>query len=152
VTGTPRRRPVDGRTTLAAIAVGGMAGALCRYAVGVAWPHPSGAFPWSTLVVNTSGCLLIGVLLVVVLEITQPHPLVRPFLGTGVLGGYTTFSTASVDVQQLMDAGHAALALTYLGATLGAALLATWSGMTAARLADRARRSVRPARHGRSGA
>jgi fluoride exporter len=102
-------------------------------------------------VVNTSGCLLIGILLVVVLEITQPHPLVRPFLGTGVLGGHTTFSTASVDVQQLIDAGHAALALTYLGATLGAALLATWSGMTAARLADRLRRPMRRPPHARSG-
>ena len=43
--------------------------------------------------VNTSGCLLIGVLMVLIVEARQGHRLVRPFLGVGVLGGYTTFST-----------------------------------------------------------
>ncbi|MEP6599861.1 MAG: CrcB family protein, partial [Actinomycetota bacterium] len=86
---------------LLAVSAGGLLGAEARYAVGEAWPHSGSQFPWSTVVVNASGSLLIGVLLVLLLELTSPHRLARPFLGTGVLGGYTTFSTFSVDVVTL---------------------------------------------------
>ena len=61
------------------------------------------------------------------------HPLTRPFLGTGVLGGYTTFSTAMVDTQHLWSAGAAATGLAYLFGTLAAALAAAWLGVLAAR-------------------
>jgi len=83
-----------------------------------------GQLPAATGVVNTGGCFLIGVLMVVITELTAAHPLVRPFLGVGVLGGYTTFSTATVEVQQLAQQGRAALALGYLLATVVAALVA----------------------------
>lgn len=82
---------------LAAVAVGGVVGAEARYGVSLAWPHAGGAFPWATLVTNVSGCLLIGVLMTVVGR-RPVHPLTRPLLGVGVLGGYTTFSTYTVDV------------------------------------------------------
>jgi CrcB protein len=118
---------------LGAIAMGGSLGALGRYAVGEALPHAPGSFPWSTLLVNVSGCLLIGVLMVVALELTEPHRLVRPFLGVGVLGGYTTFSAASVELQQLLDAHRDATALAYLLATPAGALIAAWAGLTLAR-------------------
>jgi CrcB protein len=121
---------------LGVIAAGGSLGALSRYAVGVALPYAPGSFPWSTLLVNLSGCLLIGVLMVVILEIAEPHRLARPFLGVGVLGGYTTFSAVSVELQQLLDAHRSATALAYVVASLGGALIAVWAGVTLTRIGE----------------
>src|ERR687886_614869 len=70
--------------------------------------------PWAILSTNVSGCLLIGVLMVLVTEVWTTHRLLRPFLGTGVLGGYTTFSTYAVDAQHLIAAGAPRTALLYL--------------------------------------
>ena len=120
---------------LAAVSAGGVLGALGRYAVAVAWPHRPGEFPWATFAVNVSGCLLIGVLMVLVTEVWTAHRLVRPFLGTGVLGGYTTFSAYAVDVQQLVAAGSVGTALLYLAGTLAAALGAASAGLTLTRAA-----------------
>lgn len=117
----------------AAVAVGGALGALARYGVGVALPHRPGAFPLGTVAVNVLGGLLIGALIVVVAERGRGHPLARPFLGTGVLGGFTTFSTYAVDAQQLIAAGRVAQAGAYLAGTLIAALVATWVGLALAR-------------------
>jgi len=100
---------------LSVVSVGGALGALARYGLAVAWQHRPGAFPWATFLVNVSGCLLIGVLMVLITEVWAAHRLLRPFLGTGVLGGYTTFSTYTVDVQQLVAA---ALAAVYVGIAL----------------------------------
>ncbi|WP_336204186.1 fluoride efflux transporter FluC [Nonomuraea sp. LPB2021202275-12-8] len=138
---------------LGAISAGGVLGALARHGVSVALPHQPGAFAWSTFLVNVSGCLLIGVLMVLVGEVWTGRRLLRPFLGVGVLGGYTTFSTYAVDVQQAMAAGRAGAALAYLAATLVAAMLAVWAGasLTARAVgAVRARRR-RPAADGGDG-
>ena len=113
---------------LAAISAGGVLGAFARYALARAWPHPAGGFAWSTLVTNVSGCFLIGVLMVIVTRVATGSRLLRPFLGVGVLGGYTTFSTYVVDAQRAAQAGHPALALTYLAVTLVGALLAVGAG------------------------
>ncbi|MFI7552217.1 fluoride efflux transporter CrcB [Micromonospora sediminimaris] len=120
---------------LAAIAVGGMVGALARYGLAVAFPHPPRGFPWATFAVNVSGCLLIGTLMVLITEVWAAHRLVRPFLGVGVLGGYTTFSTYAVEVQQAVAAGAARTGLLYLVGTLVAALAAVRLGVTLTRLA-----------------
>lgn len=116
---------------LAAISAGGMLGSAARYGLGVAWPHPPAGFPWATLVINTSGCLLIGVLMVVVTQVATGRRLLRPFLGVGVLGGYTTFSTYVVDIQHAAAVGRAGLGLLYLAATLVTAMLAVWAGAAA---------------------
>lgn len=113
---------------VAVVAMGGALGASARYGAALAAPTGRDAFPWTTLFVNTLGCALIGVLMAVLAEVRSPHPLVRPFLGTGVLGGFTTFSTATVDVQRLVDHGAPARGLAYLAATLLAALAAVWTG------------------------
>ena len=118
---------------LAVVSAGGVLGALGRYGLSVAWPHRPDAFPWATFTVNASGCLLIGVLMVLITEVWAAHRLLRPFLGTGVLGGYTTFSTYSVDVQQLVAAGEARVALLYLAGTLVATLSAVWTGIALTR-------------------
>jgi CrcB protein len=122
---------------LGAIALGGILGAEARYGLSVALPHASGAWPWATLLTNLSGCLLIGVLMAVITELIEPHRLVRPFLGVGVLGGYTTFSTYSTDLVQMLNAGRPVLALGYLAVTPLGALAAVWAGTVLIRAAAR---------------
>lgn len=139
----PRSAEVSGRlparllrgqpAVLAAIAVGGALGASARYGVGLALPHRADAWPWATLLVNVSGCLAIGVLMVLITEVWVAHRLVRPFLGVGLLGGYTTFSTYAGEAQQLILAGRPGPALGYLAATVVAALAAIAAGMAATR-------------------
>jgi fluoride exporter len=124
-----------GARVLAVISAGGVLGALARDGLTLALPTPAGGVPWATLLVNVSGCLLIGVLMVLVVEVWEAHPLVRPFLGVGVLGGYTTFSTAVVDVQRLIVAGRPAVALGYLAGTAAAALAAVQVGVVLTRAA-----------------
>jgi CrcB protein len=118
------RRPA---ALLGAVAGGGVLGALARAGAQTAFPHPPAGFPWATLGVNVTGCLLIGVLMAV-LTARPAGTLVRPFLGVGVLGGYTTFSTYAVDVQRALVAGAPGTALAYLVATPVGALLAVWAG------------------------
>jgi fluoride exporter len=131
----PRSRPRLPWAVLAVVSAGGAIGALARYGFGLAVPHRPTGFPWATFAVNASGCLLIGVLMVLVTDVWPGRRLLRPFLGTGLLGGYTTFSTYVVDIQRLLAAGAARTALAYLAGTLLAALAAVQLGMTAARLA-----------------
>ncbi|GAA4070499.1 CrcB family protein [Actinomadura miaoliensis] len=147
----PARRRVPW-ATLAVISIGGMAGALARHGVAVAFPHAPGGFAWATFGVNTAGCLLIGVLMVAITEIREAHRLVRPFLGVGVLGGFTTFSTYVVDAQQALQAGAPRTALIYLAATPAAALAAVFTGVHLTRALARAvarRREDRPRTEGR---
>ncbi|WNI30753.1 fluoride efflux transporter CrcB [Streptomyces sp. ITFR-6] len=114
---------------VAVVALGGATGACARYGAALLWPTAADGFPWTTLVVNVIGCAVIGVFMVVISELWAAHRLVRPFFGTGVLGGFTTFSTYAVDIQRLVDGGRARSGLAYLGLTLLAALAAVWSAV-----------------------
>ncbi|EGX55574.1 camphor resistance protein CrcB [Streptomyces zinciresistens K42] len=123
------RRPAAWRAqvpVLAAVAAGGALGATARYAFALAWPARPGGFPWATFCTNVVGCAVIGAFMVVITEEWSAHRLVRPFFGTGVLGGFTTFSTYTVDFTRLLDGGRPSLALAYLAATPAAALTAVW--------------------------
>lgn len=119
---------------LAVIAVGGAIGASARYGVSLLWPSV-----WATFAVNVFGCLLIGVLMVLVSERgVVTRPLVRPFVGVGVLGGFTTFSTYALDFARLLERHRAGTALLYAAATLATALGAVWLGASVTRrLVDR---------------
>ena len=114
---------------LAVIAAGGAAGALARYGLSAAFPAAAGGADWATLGINAAGCAVIGVLMAILSGIRSAHPLIRPFAVTGVLGGFTTFSTAIVDVQRSLDAGAPGTALAYLFGTL--ALAASAAGLSA---------------------
>nr|WP_330242252.1 fluoride efflux transporter CrcB [Streptomyces sp. NBC_00525] len=114
---------------VAVVALGGVIGASARYGASLLWPTEAGGFPWTTLVVNVIGCAVIGVFMVVITEAWAAHRLVRPFFGTGVLGGFTTFSTYAVDIERLVAKGRAGTGLAYLGVTLLAALAAVWSAV-----------------------
>lgn len=119
---------------VAAVAVGGVVGSLARLGLSVAVPHPSaGAWPWATFATNLLGCLLLGVLLDWVdhraPEWKALHPrrtrLLRPLLASGVLGGFTTFSTFSVETYGLLDAGALGAGVGYAvsSVVLGVALV-----------------------------
>jgi CrcB protein len=123
-------------------AVGGVVGALARWGVGLALPASAGSWPWATLTVNLSGCLLVGVLLAVLLARFPASPWLRPFLATGVLGGYTTYSTFAVDTVELVDAGRPVLAAGYVLASVLGGVLAVVAGLLAGRAAVRATETV----------
>jgi fluoride exporter len=129
-------RPPAWRTqapVVAVVAAGGAVGATARYALTLWLPTQPGGFPWATFWTNVVGCAVMGLFMVVITEVWAAHRLVRPFFGTGVLGGFTTFSTYAVDIQRLVDDGHPRTALAYLAATLIAALSAVWLASAAAR-------------------
>lgn len=115
---------------VAAVAVGGALGALGRYAATVAVPSEPGTFAWTVLAVNVSGCAMLGVLAGLLGTERVRHPLARPFLGVGVLGGYTTFSTFALDAHRLADAGALPGALAYVGLTAVSCLAAALVGLT----------------------
>ncbi|MEO9322034.1 CrcB family protein [Nocardioides sp. C4-1] len=125
------------RRVLAVVAAGGVLGSAARHALEVAWPTSSGGFPAATFVTNVVGAMLLGALMVVVVERGGAHPLLRPFLGVGVLGGFTTFSTYAVQTTVLVDADHALVGLGYLLLTPVVAVAAVGVGMAAVRRATR---------------
>ncbi|MGH9088697.1 MAG: fluoride efflux transporter FluC [Acidimicrobiales bacterium] len=104
---------------LAAIFAGGFLGTLARYSVGRAWPTPVGHFPTDIFVINTSGAFVLGLLLTVLLErLRWRNRLVSPFAVTGVLGGWTTYSSLVVGATTVAHDGHLALAAGYLALSL----------------------------------
>ena len=113
----------------AVVGAGGAIGGLLRWGLNEAIPPSDGGFPWATFVENVSGCLLLAVLVVFLLDIWRPSRYLRPFLGVGMLGGYTTFSAYTSDVRALLQAGDVLTAMAYLLGTVVAGLLATWVGL-----------------------
>ena len=114
-------------------ALGGALGALARWGIGTALPGSAGGWPWATLLVNLTGCLLIGVLLAVLLARFPASTRLRPFLAVGVLGGYTTFSTFAVDVVRLGEAGAWPTASGYVLASVLGGAVCVVLGLAAAR-------------------
>ncbi|SFS86200.1 fluoride efflux transporter FluC [Saccharopolyspora flava] len=122
---------------LAVVAAGGALGSVLRYGASLIWPGPM-----STFLVNVLGCLALGVLMCVITEVITPHRLLRPFLGVGVLGGFTTFSTYVTDALR-MAVTEPLPALGYLLGTVLCCLVAVFVGVTATRaLARGVRREV----------
>jgi len=129
----------DDARALAAVAVGGALGATARYAVDVATDRWGIALPWATLAVNVLGCALMGLLVAYVLAHPARHLLWRPFLGVGVLGGFTTFSAFAADAVLLADQGAGATSAAYVVSTLAGGLLALWGGTSLGRSLRRRR-------------
>ncbi|GHD21712.1 putative fluoride ion transporter CrcB [Nocardiopsis kunsanensis] len=110
-----------------AVAAGGALGAAARYGLTLAWPPPVAGMSWTVLAINVTGSLLIGVLVEVLAHRIPRNPWVRPFLGTGFLGGYTTFSAYAMDVVTALERGAPETALAHLSLTLAGALVAAWA-------------------------
>ena len=115
------------------IAAGGAIGGAMRWLLNQALPPSAGGFPWSTFVENVSGCLLLGAVMVFLVDVWRPHRYARPFVGIGILGGFTTFSAYTAETGALLRSGQAPLALAYLFGTVALGLLATWIGIAIAR-------------------
>jgi len=113
---------------IVAVALGGALGSVARWVAEVVAVPALGQLAWATLLVNVAGCFLMGVLVSVILRGALSHSLARPFLGTGFLGGFTTFSAYTVDAVVLTREGAPLLAATYLVVTILACLLAVWVG------------------------
>ncbi|WP_245671752.1 fluoride efflux transporter CrcB [Nocardia amamiensis] len=127
---------------LLVVAAGGALGALARYGLAQGLPAHPDHFPMATFVANVSGCFLIGVLMVAVTEIWAVPRLLRPFLGVGVLGGFTTFSTYANEIRGLLRPDTIAVAFAYSAGTVICALLATAAAMWLTRAGyERARRA-----------
>ncbi|HSZ48012.1 MAG TPA: fluoride efflux transporter CrcB [Streptosporangiaceae bacterium] len=137
-----------GAADLAAVAVGGGVGSIARYGLTAAFPAGNG-FPWAVFAVNVSGCFLLGLLMVYLLEVWPPRRFLRPLLAVGVLGGYTTFSTYAAGVMTLLTGNAPALADAYALSSILAALVAVWAGMKLARMASTRTGRSRRARAGR---
>lgn len=112
------------------VAGGGALGSLLRAALST--PVPSGAFPWSVFGINVAGSLLIGVLLTLALEAARMGAEARVFLSTGVLGGFTTFSTFAGQVAGLLQTAPVVAAAYAIGSIV-AGVAAALAGQAAVR-------------------
>ncbi|NKX52609.1 fluoride efflux transporter CrcB [Arthrobacter deserti] len=118
--------------TVLLLALAGGAGAGIRFVVdGLIRSRVPSALPLGTIAVNVSGSFLLGLLAGAVLHHGVPAQL-QLVLGTGFLGGYTTFSTASVETVRLVQAGRSGLALANAFGTLAAAAAAAAAGLALA--------------------
>lgn len=114
--------------TLAQVALGGALGACARHLTGVATRHLFGlGFPWGTLTVNIFGSALMGLLVVVLAKKGGMH--LAPFLMIGVLGGFTTFSSFSLDAVALWERGETGIAAAYVLGSVVLSILALFAGM-----------------------
>ena len=119
--------------TYGAIFVGGFVGGALRYLLDHTFPAPAGSFPWTIFLVNVTGAFALSLLLVLLLELLQVGPLVRPLLATGGLGAFTTFSTFVLAADRLGTSGHVGLAATYVLASVFAGLAAGSFGLVLGR-------------------
>jgi CrcB protein len=114
---------VDGRE-LAAIFAGGFLGAVARAELAQALPYETGQWPWATFIVNIAGALLLGYSTTRLQERLPLSAYRRPFLGTGLCGGLTTFSTMQLELLRMLDDDRVALALGYAAASIIGGFLA----------------------------
>jgi len=114
--------------------IGAAAGGLARYVIGTAiMQRYGGRFPLGTLIVNISGCFLIGVLMTLFSDRPAAHPNWRLLLVTGVLGGYTTFSSFGWETYQAVHEGNTLSGFTNVALSVVLGLAAVWCGAMLAR-------------------
>jgi len=137
--------PLEHWDVVAVVAAGGAVGGLARFGLNQVLPGVPG-FPWATFGENVVGCLALGALMVWLVELRGPSRYARPFLGVGVLGGFTTFSTYTAEIRFLVQDGRAGLAGIYLAASLAGGLLGTLAGISVVRGLSRGRHRPDPAK------
>jgi CrcB protein len=119
---------------LIAVFLGGGLGAAARHGINLLSVQFAGArYPWGTFFINVAGSLLIGVLVEWFALRAQAGPVLRLFLVTGVLGGFTTFSAFSLEVGLLYQRGELGTAIAYAVASVVCGVAAMFAGMYAVR-------------------
>jgi CrcB protein len=116
------------------ILIGGGTGSLARYIAGTAITNRFGArFPVGTMVVNVTGCFLIGLAMTLLTERLQPHPYWRLALVVGFLGGYTTFSSFEWETYAAVREGGFWIGLSNVAGSVILGYAAVWLGALLAR-------------------
>lgn len=118
--------------TIVQVAAGGALGAVARFLTVTAGARLWGpAFPWGTMLVNVAGSFAMGLLFV---WLTQKGLMrLAPLLMAGILGGFTTFSTFSLDAWRLWESGNTVAAAGYVAGSVGVSLLALVAGIAVMR-------------------
>ncbi|KTT69976.1 fluoride efflux transporter CrcB [Sphingomonas endophytica] len=117
------------------VSAGGAIGSAARYLTGRAMTHALGpAWPWGTLTVNLLGGLLMGLLVGALTRLSNGGEPWRLLLGIGVLGGFTTFSSFSLDVVGMIERGAFGAALSYALLSVTGSVLALFLGLSIARV------------------
>lgn len=138
---SPARRPA--LSVVLAVGIGGALGTLARNLIGRTWATSPEQFPWATLIMNVSGALVLAVVATLVAERWPPTRYLRPLVGIGICGAYTTWSMFMTETVLLVRDRHPALAAVYLAASVLTGLAATVCGIWIGRLwPAQARRST----------
>ncbi|MGN6488093.1 MAG: fluoride efflux transporter CrcB [Devosia sp.] len=118
------------------VGIGGALGAMARYGVGTTLPAPGNGFPAATLLINIAGSVAMGVLVGVLAKTTpQFQNEIRLFVAVGLFGGFTTFSSFSLDAIFLIERGEVVLATAYIVGSVLLAVTGLWLGRLAVRVA-----------------
>jgi fluoride exporter len=120
-----RRRP--DRRELAAIFAGGFLGTIARAGLAQGLAAPPGRWPWATFIVNILGAFLLGFFVTRLQERLPPSMYGRAFLGAGICGALTTFSTMMLELLRMIDGAHWALTAGYAAASIGFGLAAVFA-------------------------
>lgn len=113
-----------------AIASGGAIGSVLRHMAGrAALAAFGGAFPYGTLLVNVLGSFVMGAFVAAFAHMGNPSQEMRAFMTVGLLGGFTTFSSFSLDVVTLYERGEIMMVFVYITASLILSLAAIFTGM-----------------------
>lgn len=111
---------------LLCVGLGGFCGAICRYLISLL-PY-KGSFPFLTLITNLGGAILIGAVVGFATSRKGLSPNLVLFWKTGVCGGFTTFSTFSLEALQLMESEKGAYALAYVVLSILGCIAGVWAG------------------------
>src|SRR5256885_12383047 len=112
---------------LAAIFVGGAVGALARAGLAQWLTHSATSWPWATFIVNLVGAFMLGYFATRLQERLPLSAYRRPFLGTGLCGALTTFSTVQLELVRMLDHRHYGLAAGYASASIAGGFAAVWA-------------------------
>lgn len=116
--------------TIAFVAFGGAIGAVARYGAGLGMVALLGhGFPYGTMLVNIAGSLMMGIVIGILAQYDHGLTGLRPFIVTGFLGAFTTFSTFSLDAVSLIERGQYGSAALYIAASVVVSILALMAGL-----------------------
>ncbi len=114
---------------LVAVSVGGALGALARFGLTRLVPPDDFGVPWATLSANVAGSLLLGLVTAVAIGRFPNHRYLRPLLGVGVLGSFTTYSTLAIELDTRLGQGRVGPAVAYALVSIAAGIAAAAAGL-----------------------